>query len=54
MLQLLVLGLAGLLAGAALGARKNGAPRWVAGLFLVLAAAALVVAVVLLVTSDHP
>lgn len=54
MLQLLVLGLAGLLVGAAIGARKNSAPGWLAALFLALAVVALVVAVALLVTSDHP
>lgn len=45
MLSLLLVGLAGLCAGAALGARKNGAPVVFAVGFLVLAAAAGVLAV---------
>jgi hypothetical protein len=48
MLQLLVLAVAGLLAGAALGARRNGAPRALVVAFLLLAGVAAVLAVALL------
>ena len=42
--------LAGLLVGAALGATRHGAPRWVRVGFIVLGLVALVVALVLLAT----
>jgi hypothetical protein len=50
-LQLLVLAVAGLLGGAALGARKNGAPLALVAAFLALAVVAAVLAVVMLVAQ---
>jgi hypothetical protein len=51
MLELAALALAGLLGGAALGSRRNGAPVALTWVFLLLAAVALGLAVVLLVTG---
>lgn len=51
MLELIVLAIAGLLAGAALGARKNGAPAALTVIFLLLCAVALVLAAVLLISQ---
>jgi hypothetical protein len=50
-LELMVLGVAGLLAGAALGSRKNGAPMALTIVFLLLAAVAAVLAVALLLSA---
>ncbi len=48
MLQLVILALAGLLAGAALGARRNGAPSALVFAFIALAAVAAALAIALL------
>jgi hypothetical protein len=48
-LQLLILAIAGLLAGAALGSRKNGAPMALTVIFVLLAAVAAMLAVILLI-----
>jgi hypothetical protein len=47
-MEFLVIALAGLLVGAALGATRQGAPRWVRLGFLLLGLLALLVAAVLL------
>jgi hypothetical protein len=48
--EFLVMALAGLLVGAALGATRHGAPRWVRVGFVALGLLALLVALLLLAT----